>query len=130
LVSVYPARIILVRSYAALSDVLFELSVLNLAQNITCSDRKVLSLELITGISRNISPLPLTSTSILFILIQLLDRLKSDLLTASLNKVQINANYARCFITSAADKLSEVDLVSNQQKHPSVKRYLFREIKS
>jgi len=66
LTSVSPARIILFRSYAALSDVLFELPVSNLAQNIMCSDRKVLSLELITGISRNISPLPLTSTSILF----------------------------------------------------------------
>jgi len=42
--------------------------------------------------------------------------------------MQINANYARRFITSAVDKLSKDDLVSNQQKHPSVERYLLREI--
>lgn len=54
--------------------------------------------------------------------------MKSDLLTVSLNKVQINGNYARCFITSAVDKFSEGDLASNQQKHPSLERYLFREI--
>jgi len=66
LTSVYPVGIILVRSYAAVSDVLFELHDLNLAQDIICSDGRVLSLESITGISRNISPLPLTSTSILF----------------------------------------------------------------
>jgi hypothetical protein len=35
--------------------------------------------------------------------------MKSDLLTVSLNKVQINGNYARCFITSAVDKFWEVE---------------------
>jgi len=65
LTSVYLVRIIIVRSYAALSDVLFELHASNLAQDIVCSDGRVLSLESITGISRNISPLPLSATSIL-----------------------------------------------------------------
>jgi len=45
LTSVYLVRIILVRSYAALSDVLFELHVSNLAQDIVCSDGRVLSLK-------------------------------------------------------------------------------------
>jgi hypothetical protein len=53
---------------------------------------------------------------------------KSDLLTVSLNKVQINANYARRSTTSAVDKLSEIDLISKKEKHPSVGRCLFRQI--
>jgi len=63
--SVHLVRIILVRSYAALSGVLSELHASNLAQDIVCSDGRVLSLESITGISRNISSLPLSSTPIL-----------------------------------------------------------------